>query len=593
MNCGFKNIELSLFMKPNLFTVSNFARNTIFRLLALMIIPTIYSLMSQSTTLLEWSIASISRTPLILTIIVDPIGLLFSCTVLFISGNVLIFSTVYMRDDKFINRFTVLVLLFILSINLLIFIPHFMILLIGWDGLGITSFILVIYYQNPKSLAAGLLTALTNRIGDVILLLSIAWTLNQGHWYIINMWRRDIIYIQVIAITLAAITKRAQIPFSRWLPAAMAAPTPVSALVHSSTLVTAGVFLLIRFYPFLHTVQFFNPILLIFAVSTMLIAGLRATTECDIKKIIALSTLRQLGIIITRLGLNMPQLAYFHILTHALFKALLFVCAGRFINSHLHSQDLRWMGNLTNQMPVATSCITLANLALCGFPFIAGFYSKDLIIESAINIQNNLFLVSLSLFSLGLTSFYSLRFRLVVIWSAYGGPLLVMIEENIIIIKPIVALSSLSIVAGRAISWIPPISTSIFILPLTLKVAPLIIVSLGLISAWWALTIKAESTNNCELILNPISHRASCSIWYLVPLSSQFTIKLPILLAHNYLKSVDQGWTESSRGQGRNKLIIKSRNSYLFNIPKSPSSYLVTASRSSVALVCSLIFIYL
>jgi len=179
--------------------------------------------------------------------------------------------------------------------------------------------------------------------------------------------------------------------------------------------VTAGVFLLIRFYPFLHSFKYFNTILLIFAVSTILIAGLRATTECDIKKIIALSTLRQLGIIITRLGLNMPQLAYFHILTHALFKALLFVCAGRFINSHLHAQDLRWMGNLANQIPVASSCITLANLALCGFPFIAGFYSKDLIIESAINIDNNILIVSLSLFRIGLTSFYSIRFSLSVI----------------------------------------------------------------------------------------------------------------------------------------------------------------------------------
>ncbi len=593
MNCGFKNILLSLFMKAQNFTIAGFARNIIFSFLILIIIPTIYSLTTQDTTLLEWTMASISRTPIVLSIIVDPIGLLFSCTVLFISGNVLIFSTIYIKEDKFIDRFTVLVLLFILSINLLIFIPHFIILLIGWDGLGITSFILVIYYQNPKSLAAGLLTALTNRIGDVILLLSIAWTLNQGHWYIINIWRSDTTSIQVIAITIAAITKRAQIPFSSWLPAAIAAPTPVSALVHSSTLVTAGVFLLIRFYPFLHTVKFFNSILLLFAVSTILIAGLRATTECDIKKIIALSTLSQLGIIITSLGLNMPQLAYFHMLTHALFKALLFVCAGRFINSHLHSQDLRWMGNLANQIPVATSCITLANLALCGFPFIAGFYSKDLIIESAINIQNNLFLVSLSLFRIGLTSFYSLRFSLVVIWRAYGGPLIVNIEENISIIKPMVALSSLSIVAGSAISWIPPIRTSIFILPLSLKITPLIIVAIGLIFAWWTLTIKAESIDNCELIINPIRHRASCSMWYLVPISSQFTIKIPIILAHNYLKSIDQGWTESSRGQGRNKLIIKSRNSYLLNSPKSPSSYLVSSGRSSAAILCSIMFIYL
>ncbi len=145
----------------------------------------------------------------------------------------------------------------------------------------------------------------------------------------------------MLRITVAAMTKRAQIPFSSWLPAAIAAPTPVSALVHSSTLVTAGVFLLIRFYPFLHSIKMFNTAILIIAVCTMLIAGLRATTECDMKKIIALSTLRQLGIIITRIGLNAPRLAFFHILTHALFKALLFICAGSFINCHLHTQDLR------------------------------------------------------------------------------------------------------------------------------------------------------------------------------------------------------------------------------------------------------------
>nr|AOR07205.1 NADH dehydrogenase subunit 5 [Mesenchytraeus cf. pedatus SL-2017] len=581
---------MSLFMKSNPFHIANFASNMIFSLLLIVLMPTIYFLMVQETSIMEWTMASIMSTPITFTLIIDPLGLLFSCTVLFISGNVLMFSTIYMKDDLFINRFTILVLLFIMSMNLLIFIPHFMILLIGWDGLGITSFILVIYYQNPKSLAAGLLTALTNRIGDVMLLLSIAWTLNQGHWYIMNMWQTDMIYMQVIAITIAAMTKSAQMPFSSWLPAAMAAPTPVSALVHSSTLVTAGVFLLIRFYPFLHTVKFFNSILLLFAVSTMLMAGLSATTECDMKKIIALSTLSQLGMMMTSLGLNMPQLAYFHMLTHALFKALLFVCAGSFINSHLHSQDLRWMGNLTNQMPVASSCITLANLALCGFPFMAGFYSKDLIMESAINMQNNLFLVSLSLFSLGLTSFYSLRFSLVVMWSSYGGPLLVMMEEDMKIIKPMVALSTLSIFAGSAMSWIPPMSTSMFILPTFLKITPLILVTLGLLFAWWALTVKAESTNTCELMMNPISHRASCSMWYLVPMSSQFTMKMPMVLAHNYLKSIDQGWTEVSSGQGTNKFIMSSSNKYLSLSPKTPSSYILTSGTSSVALIG---FIYL
>jgi len=121
----------------------------------------------------------------------------------------------------------------------------------------------------------------------------------------------------------------------------MAAPTPVSALVHSSTLVTAGVFLTIRFYPFLRSYPLFNKLVLFTAVSTILIAGLSATTECDMKKIIALSTLSQLGMIITRIGLGLPQLAYFHIVAHAIFKALLFVCAGRFIHTHSHRQDLR------------------------------------------------------------------------------------------------------------------------------------------------------------------------------------------------------------------------------------------------------------
>lgn len=582
---------LSLFMINQKFYISKFARNFIFRLLAIMLVPTTFMLILQQPILIEWNIASIGRTPITFTVIADAIGILFSCTVLFISGNVLIFSTVYMADDKFIDRFTVLVLLFVTSINLLIFIPHFIILLIGWDGLGITSFILVIYYQNPKSLSAGMVTALTNRIGDVILLLSIAWTLNQGHWYIINIWDTDISILQVIAITIAAITKRAQMPFSRWLPAAIAAPTPVSALVHSSTLVTAGVFLLIRFYPFLHTIKYFNAVLLIFAVSTILIAGLSATTECDIKKIIALSTLRQLGMIITSLGLNMPQLAYFHMLTHALFKALLFVCAGRFINSHLHAQDLRWMGNLTNQIPVASSCISLANLALCGFPFIAGFYSKDLIIESAINIQNNLLMVSLSLFRIGLTSFYSIRFRMSVMWRAYSGPLLINIKEHINIIKPIVALSTLSIIAGGAISWIPPISSTIFILPFILKISPVIIVTMGLVAAWAISSIN--SLNNSKLIIIPITHYASCIIWYLVPISSQFTIKWPMWVAHQYLKSMDQGWLEMRSGQGINKFILNIRNMYLVKLPKSPTSYLVVSASSSLALISLILIFYM
>jgi len=279
----------------------------------------------------------------------------------------------------------------------------------------------------------------------------------------------------------------------------------------------------------------------------------------------------------------MPQLAYFHIITHALFKALLFICAGRFINAHLHAQDLRWIGNLSNQIPVATSCISLANLALCGFPFIAGFYSKDLIIESALNMPNNSIMVYLALFRIGLTSFYSVRFRIVTIWRRNSGPSLIRTKEHIIIIKPIIILSFISIIAGRAISWIPPIRNSIFIMPLSIKISPLILITIGLLTAWYLASInKVASSFSIKF---PLTHYASCIIWYLVPLSSQFTIKWPIWAAHNYLKSVDQGWLEIIRRQGINKYIISSRNLYIINFPKSPSSYLVIAGRSSISII--------
>ena len=216
-------------------------------------------------------------------------------------------------------------------------------------------------------------------------------------------------------LIVAAITKSAQFPFIRWLPAAIAAPTPVSALVHSSTLVTAGIFILIRFYPTLKTIPTLEFILLFAASITACVAGLAAIAECDIKKVIALSTLRQLGTIAYRLAINIPHLAFFHLITHALFKALLFIAAGTLIHYHDHNQDLRSIGILNNTMPLISSIIIRSSLALCGAPFIAGFYSKDLIIEAQIDNPFNYILIIVFLLATGLTSAYSVRFILNVI----------------------------------------------------------------------------------------------------------------------------------------------------------------------------------
>lgn len=258
----------------------------------------------------------------------------------------------------------------------------------------------------------------------------------------------------IILIITAAITKRAQLPFSRWLPAAIAAPTPVSALVHSSTLVTAGVFLLIRFYPILRKFKIFHTLLLCAATITILIAGFNAIAECDLKKIIALSTLRQLGVIIASIALSLPILTFFHLLTHALFKALLFLCAGTLIHLHHHSQDLRTVGNLINQIPTTIAALLTANLALCGLPFIAGFYSKDLIIEISLFNYRNYVIIVIFLIATGLTAAYSVRLTITALSSPnISLPIQSTFDEDVNVTTPIIYLRTGAIIGGCVINW--------------------------------------------------------------------------------------------------------------------------------------------
>jgi NADH-ubiquinone oxidoreductase chain 5 len=310
-------------------------------------------------------------------------SLLFVGFVFIISSLVILYSDDYMSGDVNIVRFIILVLLFVVSMFFLIIRPNIIRILLGWDGLGLVSYCLVIYYQNVRSYNAGMLTILSNRVGDVALLMVIAWIINFGGWnfvyyleFLSSSFEMGLISFLVV---LAAMTRSAQIPFSSWLPAAMAAPTPVSALVHSSTLVTAGVYLLIRFSPAFDS--FLNSFLLLVSGLTMFIAGLGANFEYDLKRIIALSTLRQLGLMIMTISVGLSALAFFHLLTHALFKALLFICAGGVIHFIGDSQDIRFMGGMASCIPFTSSCLMVSNFALCGMPFLAGFYSKDYILD--------------------------------------------------------------------------------------------------------------------------------------------------------------------------------------------------------------------
>lgn len=202
------------------------------------------------------------------------------------------------------------------------------------------------------------------------------------------------------------------------------------ALVHSSTLVTAGVFLLIRFYPFLSCLGGFNIFILFISSLTMFVAGLRALFECDIKKIVALSTLSQLGVIIASIGIGFIDLAFFHLVTHALFKALLFICVGSLIHLHHHRQDLRSMGRLVLQMPLTITCLSVSNMALCGLPFLSGFYSKDLIIEISLYNSNNFFILILFIRATIITCSYSIRLALTGILSINISINIQYVDEN-------------------------------------------------------------------------------------------------------------------------------------------------------------------
>lgn len=256
-------------------------------------------------------------------------------------------------------------------------------------------------------------------------------------------------YICIILI-LAGFTKRAQIPFSSWLPAAMAAPTPVSALVHSSTLVTAGVYLIIRFSDLYlyYDCQFLAFIGLI----TIFISGVGANFEYDLKKIIALSTLRQLGLIISILFLGFPILSFFHLLTHAFFKALLFLCAGLIIHSMRDRQDIRHMGGVSYFLPFTRTCFVISSLSLCGAPFLAGFYSKDLILEIYSITGFNIFIYIIFFISVGLTVSYS--FRLVYYCISYYNNFYVnqSYDEDKIINVSIIILTLLSVIGGRLLN---------------------------------------------------------------------------------------------------------------------------------------------
>uniref|UniRef100_UPI0030E59F9E NADH dehydrogenase subunit 5 n=1 Tax=Ocypode rotundata TaxID=1844313 RepID=UPI0030E59F9E len=501
--------------------------------------------------MIEWEIMSLNSSSIVFVMVLDWISMLFMSFVLLISSSVMYYSGSYMMGDKNFNRFMYLVLAFVMSMMMMVLSPNLISILLGWDGLGLVSYALVIFYQNEKSANAGMLTVLSNRVGDVAILLGIGLMVNLGSWnfFLYSSYMTDSEWMLLkLLVTLAAMTKSAQIPFSAWLPAAMAAPTPVSALVHSSTLVTAGVYLMIRFSPALEGSKA-QSMLLIISCLTMFMAGLGANFEYDLKKIIALSTLSQLGVMLSILALGYPDLSFFHLLSHALFKALLFMCAGVLIHSVSGYQDIRFMGCLVKHMPLSVSYMTVANLALCGFPFLAGFYSKDMILEVAFMSWINTVALILYILATGLTVSYTLRliyFSLSGVWNL--GSLTNVSDEDKVMTDSMTLLGFSAVIMGAVLSWlIFPESYMICLSPF-MKFLVLLISLVGGVVGY--MLNLMNTSQNLKSLKNYSIVSMSGSMWFMPFLSTKHISKVYLISGVKTEVAVDKGWYEYLGGQG-------------------------------------------
>nr|YP_010626071.1 NADH dehydrogenase subunit 5 [Inocellia crassicornis]WBK02882.1 NADH dehydrogenase subunit 5 [Inocellia crassicornis] len=511
---------------------------------------------------MEWEFLSLNSNSIVYVFLFDWMSLLFMSFVFYISSMVIFYSNDYMSGDVTKERFLYLVILFVISMMLMIVSPNLISILVGWDGLGLVSYCLVIYYQNEKSFNAGMLTVLSNRIGDVCLLIGIGWMLNYGGWnfyiymdYFMNIYESNFIMFMIL---IAGMTKSAQIPFSAWLPAAMAAPTPVSALVHSSTLVTAGVYLLIRFYVLMNNTVFLN-ILLLIGCLTMFMSGIGANYEFDLKKIIALSTLSQLGLMMSILSMGYVKLSFFHLLTHALFKALLFMCAGMIIHCLGDTQDIRCMGKLVNFMPITLICMNISNMALCGLPFLAGFYSKDLILEMMSMSNVNFLIYLLFYISTGLTVSYSVRLIYYSMMNKFNYYSLFCINENSnFMLLGMMGLVFMAIFGGSMLMWFLFSWESLVLLTFIMKFMVIIVIILGV---WLGYELSIIKMNNLLFSLNQKKMVNFLGTMWFMPIIFSYGISKIFLEESDKLnKLFDQGWSELLGVQGLYNYLNKNSN---------------------------------
>ncbi len=384
-------------------------------------------------TIYEWMV--IGGVKMEIGFLIDSITAMMMCVVTFVSLMVHIYTIGYMADDDGYNRFFSYISLFTFSMLMLVMSNNLLQLFFGWEAVGLVSYLLIgFYFKKPSAIFANMKAFLVNRVGDFGFIIGIGLiyvytgSFNYGEIFaklpelqatILPGTGWLLLSVTGICLFIGAMGKSAQFPLHAWLPDSMEGPTPISALIHAATMVTAGIFMVSRMSPLYELSDTALSFILVIGAITALFMGILGIIQNDIKRVIAYSTLSQLGYMTVALGASAYSVAVFHLMTHAFFKALLFLGAGSVIIGMHHNQDIRWMGGVRKYMPITWITFLLGNLALIGTPFFSGFYSKDAIIEAvhASTLPGAGFAYFAVLAGVFITAFYSFRLY----WIVFHG----------------------------------------------------------------------------------------------------------------------------------------------------------------------------
>lgn len=394
--------------------------------------------------------------------IIDELTVTMLIPILTVSSLVHIYALGYMSHDPHQSRFFSILSMFTGFMVILVTGDNYLVMFVGWEFIGLASYLLIsFWYTRLLAMKSALSALLMNKFGDTFLSLGLimtVWTfgtLNYNSIFALSQYiNTDILNLIMICFLIGATSKSAQLGLHNWLLSSMEGPTPVSALLHAACLVCAGIYLLIRSSYILE----YSPTVLLLCLwlggLTTIIAGIIAITSNDIKKIIALSTMSQLGLMVVAIGLSAYNISLFHLFCHAMFKALLFMSAGSIIHSIIsESQDIRTYGGLLNYLPVTYVCILIASLSLMAFPGLTGYYSKDIIIESTIGVYtiSGYIIYWLSLSSATLTTLYSIRLLYLVFFNTPNNSKFAYLnlhESSWLMLIPMIILSFASIFLG-------------------------------------------------------------------------------------------------------------------------------------------------